>query len=159
MDITPLFPPSCGGGSGGGGGGSSSGGSGGGGNVSCELKPYSYEGTTAKAYINAVNVNSSDYQLVIDGVQEFGAGDKAVCSFMLIVDNQSDSDSGYIKVDFVQGDQTETLDEIEIPKSAKGIPMSFDMIGKLKIYAKGNLRITMLGYYIENGQKTAEPIE
>ena len=148
MDITPLFIVASG----------SCGSSGGGGGATCELKPYSYEGVSAKTYVNAVNIDSEDYQLVIDGSAVFGE-DKVVCAFQLIVDNQSQENSAYLRIDLVQGENIETIDEVEIPKGAIGIPMSFDIIAKLKIYGKGKLRITMLGYYIENEQKVAEPID
>ncbi len=143
MQLMPLFTVSS----------ESSGGGG-----SCELKPYSYEGVTAKAYIDTVNIDSEDYQLIIDGPTVFGE-DRAVCAFQLIVDNQSQENSAYLRIDLVQGENIETIDEVEIPKKTVGIPMSFDIIAKLKVYGKGKLRVTMLGYYVENESKIAKPTD
>lgn len=140
MKVVPIIPPS---GSGSGGG-------------SCSPTPMRYETVDYSRYKASDNLEAKSYQLIFD--YDSVVSDGFLFELKLLVDNNDENKSAYLKVSKLIGTTERQLDEIEIPKGEKNVLFPFDDITGLRLYIKGKVTYFISAIIVSRVQKEAEPV-
>lgn len=142
MRVVPILPVSSGGSS------SESG--------SCSPVPMKYQTLDYSRYTASDNIKSDSYQLIFNYNSVVGSG--FLFELKLLVDNNDDNNSAYLKVSKLIGTVERELDEIEIPKGEKNVLFPFSDISGLRLYLKGNVSYFISAIIVNKSEEQAQPI-
>jgi len=128
----------------------------GGGGGSCSTTSMSYEVLDYSRYLASDSLNTDSYQLIFDYNSVVGNG--FLFGMKLLVDNNDDNNSAYLKVSKLAGTTERQLDEIEIPKGEKNLLFPFDDINNLRLYLKGKVTYFLSAIIVVDRQKQTQLI-
>ena len=122
----------------------------------CSPTPLQYETIDYARYTASDNIKSDTYQLIFD--YNTVVGDGFIFEMKLLVDNNDNDSSAYLKVSKLIGTTERELDEIEIPKGEKNVLFPFDNYDGLRLYLKGNVTYFLSAIIMKNVEKEAQPV-